>query len=398
MMKTKTDIQLELLQELNEICAQNDLKYILYGANALKGYQKKTIKNGSRYVIAAMTNGDIERFCEIIERDYSKNRYVEGVFNNPFFIPFYVTYGNRNTADFYAGNYNKNINHGIHIRLFPICKYAGRRRRKLKSWDDNLTKNKKYRESFTDPIEKQDFWKRTVETRLYPHFGRNERYYKQFKIYNAIDKWDDIQKYSIVRIGKRTFPSKIFKSVEKYEVDNTHMFLPKDTNAYFTSQFGRNFRYKIIEKQPPTKREIIDTELSYEDIVKQNSDLLKKANALKEEIEIEEFNFKDESEAVENLWKLVQMTDRQVKFRHQFGNHKTNYLLSKDLNDKKQLNEVYKELRPVINTLNKYAEYDLTFSVNPKIDALIKEVLMKKSNKELLDKIEILSQKEFLIE
>ena len=156
-MKEKIDIQLELLSELNEICAKNDLKYILLGKSALNGYQNKTLKNGSRYVSVAMTNGDIERFCEIIERDYSENRYVEGIFNNPFFVPFYVTYGNRNTTDFYVANYNKNINHGIHIRLYPICKYAKKKGRKLKSWDENLTKNKEYRESFTDPVE-NNFW------------------------------------------------------------------------------------------------------------------------------------------------------------------------------------------------------------------------------------------------
>ena len=87
-MKEKIDIQLELVSELNEICAKNNLKYILLATNALNGYQNKTLKNGSRYVSVAMTNGDIERFCDIIEREYSENRYVEGIFNNPFLSHF----------------------------------------------------------------------------------------------------------------------------------------------------------------------------------------------------------------------------------------------------------------------------------------------------------------------
>ena len=396
-MKEKIDIQLELLSELNEICAQNNLKYILLGTNALNGYQNKTLKNGSRYVSVAMTNGDIERFCDVIEREYSENRYVEGIFNNPFFVPFYVTYGNKNTTDFYVANYNKNVYHGIHIRLYPICKYAKKKGKELKSWDENLTKNKEYRESFTNPVE-NNFWKKNVEAHLYPHFGRNERYYKQYKIYNAIDKWEYIQEYLIVRIDKKTFFSKIFKSTEKYEVDDTHIFLPKDTDAYFTRIFGKNFRKKKIEKQLNTKREIVDTELGYEEVIKQNSKLLKEAVSHKQELEIEIFNQNDEKEISAKLWKLVQMTHKQVGFRHHFSYYKTNYLLSKDLSNKNEFNEVYNELRPVINTLNRYAEYDLTFSVNPKIDGLIKEVLIKKNNIELLDKIEMLSQKEFLIE
>ena len=39
---------------------------------------------------------------------------------------------------------------------------------------------------------------------IFEYFGSSE----QFKIYNAIDKWEDIQKYTIVRIDKKTFLSK----------------------------------------------------------------------------------------------------------------------------------------------------------------------------------------------
>ena len=53
-MKTKTDVQLELLQELHEICLKNKLKYILYGTNALNGYLNNTLKDASKYMSVAI--------------------------------------------------------------------------------------------------------------------------------------------------------------------------------------------------------------------------------------------------------------------------------------------------------------------------------------------------------
>ena len=44
-MKSKQDIQLELLQEIDDICSKNDLKYIFVGKNAFNAYVNHTIKN-----------------------------------------------------------------------------------------------------------------------------------------------------------------------------------------------------------------------------------------------------------------------------------------------------------------------------------------------------------------
>ena len=47
-MKTKQEIQIELLQEIDEICSKNNLKYIFVGVNALNAYLNHTIKNIER--------------------------------------------------------------------------------------------------------------------------------------------------------------------------------------------------------------------------------------------------------------------------------------------------------------------------------------------------------------
>ena len=69
-----------------------------------------------------------------------------------------------------------------------------------------------------------------------------------------------------------------------------------------------------------------------------------------------------------------------------------------DLDDEKQFNEVYKELKPVISTLNKYSKMGMTFSINPETDDLIEKVLILKGNKKLVNKLNQLKEKEYFVE
>ena len=397
-MITKQDIQLQLLGELDDICSKNDLKYIFYGNNALNLYNNNTIKNGSKVVSVAMTNGDIERFCKIIEKKHGKNRYVEGIFNNPYYVPFYVSYGNKNTTNFQAVKLNRNKHHGINIRLYPICKYADKKGRKLTRWDFNLNDEKEYRQDLVNPLKYNDSFKEKLLIKVHPFTKSGRNYYKQYKEYNAIDKWEDIQNYSKVRISQKIFSSDLLKDTIRFCVSETSVLLPKKTDAFFTKIYGKNFKNKKIKHQKQSMREIIDTEIGYQQIMKENKGLINEAIVTTNEIEVLKNEVKNEKEVIANLWRLVKMTDKQIEFKNYFDDNVTNELLTKDLNNQEQLNEVYQELKPAINTLKKYSEYDLTFSINPKIDTLIEKVLLKKKKKKIAKKIKELLKKEFLIE
>ena len=345
-----------------------------------------------------MTTGDIERFSKIIEKKFSKNRYVEGIFNNSYYVPFYVSYGNKNTTDLHIVKLNMNKHHGINIRLYPICKYADLNGRKLTVWDSELSDEKKFRENLIDPLNENDSYKQKFLNKIHPFTKSGKNYYEEYKKYNAIDKWEDIQSYSKVRISQKIFNTTLLKDTIRYDVDNITISLPKETDAFFRKIYGKNFRNKKIKPQKQSMREIIDTEIGYKQIINENKNLLNEARAINKEIEITKSEVKNEKEVIANIWHLLKMTDKQLEFKHHFDDDAVEELLKKDLDDKEQLNEVYKELQQVINTLKKYAEYDLTFSVNPKIDTLVEEVLLRKKKKKLVKKIKKLSEKEYLIE
>ena len=184
-MKTKQEIQLELLQEIDQICSQNNLKYIFAGISALNAYLNHTIKKDNRIVSLAMTQGDIDRLCEIVEKENRKDRYIEGIFNNPNYLPLYVTYGNENTAEFHMIARNKNKHHGINIRIYPIRKTVALDGKRIVGYTPRLSKEKKVREFMNKTIENKKFW--FVKGGLkaingaYELTGGSKRYYNKLK-------------------------------------------------------------------------------------------------------------------------------------------------------------------------------------------------------------------------
>ena len=400
-MRTKQDVQLELLQEIDNICSKNGLKYFLIGKNSLNAYLNHTIKNGPLMVAVAMTHGDIDRFCEIVEKEFTPDRYVEGIFNNPDFNPFYVVYGNRNTTDFHMINVNKNIHHGIRIRIYPILKASTLDGEKIVGWNRLLSKERKFRKFINRRIDNEKFW--YIKTGIsamrgaYKLIGGSNRYYKQVKSNTFIDKWKDIQNYGTVRISKKEIPAELLKKTMKYEVDGIELRLPKNPDLYFAETYGEDFREKIIKPKAQRVRVIVDTEVGYEQIMEETKDILYEARKTHEEIQWERRKFKKEKRTVANVWNLVQMTKKQIEFREYFKDN-IDRLMAMDLNDEEQFEEVYQELKPVIKTLRKYSKSGMTFSIDPKTDAFIEEFLEISNRPGLLKKMKKLQKKEIFVE
>lgn len=400
-MKTKIDIQLELLQELDEICLKNNLKYILVGRNALKAYLDHTIKDGARMVGVAMTQGDIDRFCEIIEKHHSSNRYVEGMFNNPKFMPSYVSYGNKNTSYFNMVHLDSNIHHGIHIRLYPIRRSAELDGTPIEGWTPRLKKERKFRKFISKQIESNKFWYIKYGLKAlniaYSLTGGGKRYYKEIKRNIFIDKWDDIQNYSLVRLVSSEINPKCLKELDRFVIDGIELYLPKDSDAYFTEVYTENFRDKVIKPQSVHKNVIVDTEMGYEELINKTSHLIKEARITYEEIAWERRKCDDEKTTVENVWHLVKMTNQELEYKQYFED-KIDDLLILDLDNPEQYEKVYEELKRPISSLRRYARKGMTFSIDPKTDALIEKVMLKRDEGELVVNIKRISKKQYFVE
>jgi len=401
-MKTKQEIQLELLKEIDEICSKNDLKYIFVEQKALYAYLNRTLNDDYRMIAVAMTQGDLDRFCEICTNELGDDRYIEGTFNNPHFIPIYVSYGNRNTTDLDTIYRGKNIHRGIRIRIYPIMKYLGRDGKVYKGWGKRLRKERTLRRLLNKQVEHEKLgYMRTglrVLNGAYSLTGGGTRYYKEFKKNIFIDKWEDIQDYCKVRIVNKYFPTEVLKDITKIEIDGVELFFPKDTEEYFIEAYGKNFREKSIKSKKLRNRVVIDTEIGYEKVIADTKDILKEIRTTHEEIILKRREVQHENDAVRNVWRLVRMTEKQIEFQDYFTDDKIDELEKFDLNDENQFEEAYEEIGPVVSALRRYAKFGMTFSINPRMDSLIEKVLLISGNEKLLNNIKEFSKKEYFAE
>ena len=400
-MKTKQDIQLELLHEFDEICIDNNLKYSLVGINSLNAYLNNTIRDASRIVAVGMAQGDIDKFCQIVEKQNNSNRYVEGIFNNPDFLPVYVTYGNRNTTDFHMVALNRNNHHGIHIRLYPIFKRETLDGETVIGWDSRLSKERKFRKFSSKRIENNKFWYMKagfgVLNFVYKKTGGVQRYYNKVKNNMAIDKWEDMQNYSKVRFINKTVSSQHFIDLQRVDVDGIEVNLPKDSDAFFSEIYGEDFREIRIKPKPARKRAIVDTEIGYEQILSETQPILKEIRSTHEELVWGRRKVSHEKETVNKVWNLVKMTGKELEYE-QFFEENIDRLLTYDLDDEQEFEELYEELEPVIRSLNRFSKFGMTFPIEPKSKDLIYRVLIKLEKQNLIDKIEEISKKEYFVE
>ena len=373
------DIQLELLKEIDNICIQNDLNYILLGTNGLNAFINHTIKNGPISVSVAMTSGDIERFISIVEKQDNPNRYVEKINTQKKNNPWHVNYGNENTAYFHIMNLDKSEHHGINVELYPIRGFkVNEKAKKAASKPENTNKLNRFINKFLKSDKKEEVKKEPAD-----------------KTY--IDRWEDIQNFTVVKIINTKIKAKTLEELDRYEVDSLQLSLPKDSSKFFREIFGANFMDRKIKPTNIGYRYILNTERSYREIIDESNDLIMEANSLNEEVQMKSAEADDDRVVVNNLWNLVLMTNKQIEFTKYFDEN-IDRLSAYDLSNKEDFDLVYKELKPAISALQKYAKLGMTFSINPKTDELIEEVLLMKGKDKLVDKIKNLQDKEYFIE
>ena len=390
-MKSKIDIQLELLAEIEEICSQNNLNYVLFEVDGLNPFHTLKKENPG-FISIAMTQGDIERFSKIIEENH-KSRYVEGTFNNPRYDPIYVSYGNKNTTEIPILELSHKKNYGIEIIIHPINKSVNSDGSRIQA-DKRLSKEKKIRTTLNKRIENPKFWYiktgMAVLNGAYSIAGGGKGYYKKLMKNIGIDSWDEIQNYSEVNINEFDINVKKLDDLQAINANGIDIRVPKDTEDFFIKRIENDNR----EYDNNT---IIDTEIGYEEVLNETEDIIKEAKGENEEIAWIKVKAKDEQSTIQKVWQLVEMTNIQVQYIDYFKD-KSDKLSKLDLNNKNEFDEVYDELKPVITDLKKYAKMDLTFTVDDKIDRLIEEVLTKKGDNDFLQKIKTLQNKEYLIE
>lgn len=440
---TRHEIQLNLLNEIDRICSENNLHYFLIGANALSAYNNHTIDNGFRMVAVAMPSDDIDIFSKIIKKDY-KDRYIEKSSNEKEDPKYFLAYGDKNTTFFSLRDLDFHKQHGIIIRIYPIRK-AFIKTEELEQTEGILSDMKRDVKKFLKKfmVNKDAFYvrysidfiryiyrlfagpnhnlgqkniKSVIKEHLFNIFGRgswateflislykhiysaiNATYFffKNLRKHPFLEEWDDLKNHELIKIINSEVKTESLEDIGKIEVDGVDLNLP--SSEFFIEVFGENYVNRDVAFKPIKATSILDTETSYKDVIKERKEYINEIKNLQREIRKTRFEVIEETRAVNNIFKLVKMTDLQIKYQRFFENHREE-LFSLDIENEEEFIELNNRLASIIKNLRRYSEYDMTFSIDEEADLLIKEVLLKNGEEEFVNKLEELSKLEYFIE
>ena len=433
-----------MLKEIDTICSDNGLHYFLIGSNALSAYNDHTIDKGSRMVAVAMPSEDIEIFTRIVKKDYENDRYIDRNINDTEDPSFFVAYGDKNSTFFVLSNLDTFKPHGIIVRIYPIRKtigniedseepisfYASMRN----SLNRFIRRNMIYRDAFyvrygLDTIRfARSFFansknylanrypKAIIKEKIFDIFGRDSFftnfligvynriyasfdylyfYFKNLRKHPFIETWDDLQYYDIAQIINRSYNTELFEGIDKMEVDGIDLNLPG--SEFYSAVFGKNYEKLKVDFKPLRATAVLDTGTSYEKILKERKDSINEIKAIQREIRKTRYEVLEETTSVNKIFKLVKMTDAQIRYQKFFERNRE-HLFSLDIDNEEDFIELYHRLNPIINTLKRYSLENMTFSIDDEADSLIQDVLIRIGEQQLVSKIKELSKQEYFIE
>lgn len=416
----------------------------MIGANALSAFNEHTIDNGFRMVAVAMPSDDIEIFSKIIKKDY-KDRYIEKSSNEKENPKFYLAYGDRNTTFFSLRDVDFQKQHGIIIRIYPIRKSAVKSEEEVEQTAGVLSEMKKDVKKFIKKfmVNKDAFYvkysidflryayhlfantnrylgnkypKSVIKEDLFNIFGRDSWatdslitfykstysainatffFFKNLRKHPFIEEWNDLENHEVIKIINHEVKTESIDEIDKIEVDGVDLNLPSP--EFFKEVFGENYENKDVKFKPIRPTSILDTETSYKDIIKERKQYINEIKALQREIRKTRFEVVEETIAANKIFKLVKMTDLEIKYQNFFERNREE-LFSYDLENEEEFEELNNRLSPIINNLRRYSEIDMTFSIDDEADSLIKEVMLRNGDEELVEKIEELSKLEYFVE
>ena len=118
-MRSLQDVLITLLEELDDICKENDIEYCISGRTAESLVRKGIIEDYDSEIIVLMTVENAEKFITATNGNLKPDRAVEHMCNNPMFPNFGIRYTATDTFYYPLSNTSRYTikNRGIHIRI-----------------------------------------------------------------------------------------------------------------------------------------------------------------------------------------------------------------------------------------------------------------------------------------
>ncbi len=383
-MLTMTDVQLDLLQKLNELCQKADVKYVLHGHAAFLAYSHQPF-DYINSIEVLMCQGDAEKITNILDDD---RYYFEDFRSNPKFDRHYMMFGFKNSIDLkkYDLNFTKTrnlknqcIRITIHFIEQPPDKFAKKILRANRKLSNRHLETTSY--DYNNFQRKQKICKSIFKIIGDDYYNKKLYNFKKRSI--SINTWDDIKEYPLIKItGKRPMESDIFNSISRVEIGNTYSFIFKEFERYAEHCYGKNWQeneWPLVNKC--TSAIICWQEYSKDPKVQESIDKIQKNHELIHEQYAETRDYR----------KVVRAAKRQIMQSESVIHTREKYIKEKKdiikLYQSGNIDELGEVLKPLIYSMKNGIRRGYTYSVDEEIDDILDSYLISVDRKQLADKI-----------
>ena len=307
----------KMLFEIDEICRANGLKYSLSGSVSLEVLKNGTLPAQFDYISIAMTYGDIDRLINIVNSGGTGSRVLEYIENNLNTRSLLYRYVDKESTLINVDEYGFHTYYGIFIPIIPVrSNDIGKGQQSLLNRRVDI-----WRAGRSD---KRTGIRRRICGRIVDRVGK-EKYaadlYERAKTKRGVDKWEDIETFDSVRIGRMSFKKR--KKPDESVIDDLTIVRTWDIEdvcidgkPVMISPMLVNRRVRLERAhQWVMNNEIVETAPYYETINDNVTRYLNEIDTIFRTVKRTIKSVKPQSDIISNAWNTYLMSKDVVDLR-----------------------------------------------------------------------------------
>lgn len=268
------EVALKLLDEIDALCASNNLSYFLTGEYANAACRGGAFLSQSAAPRVLMTLPDIERLSAALEKSKPADRVLESLGNNGELDSLCFFYCATDTLFVKLNETSKRKTAGISVRIVPLMTQLDDARALAGTYCEQrwLFENKKVKEKPTTEVE-GFFAKRAVRKaaeKMDALLKGDRAECARFVLGTACKGQRNLQLSQALYVDKgkglrREFPAGLFASSKRVELEGHAYRVPKDTEAFMRAVYeGDGWRDRVFSSEEFGNYTLMSADLPYE--------------------------------------------------------------------------------------------------------------------------------------
>lgn len=377
-----------LLDEIDEICKENELDYFLAYETALHAYRSHQFENPTTSITILMPLKDILKFREVIIKENRPDRELDSIYDNDFYPNLTFRYCDKNSLYL---NLNNSIDigfksHGLFVKIGVL-------RRCHKSITRSTMRFFEYGWVYSNP----DYYTGVFRRKIIKKAGEillkiSRPIYKKIliKLFEHTQKKFNYDEKVIFRCmygSVKRFPENIFSTKQFVEFEGKKYPIPEDTDSYFKVMYGSDWEEHHFKDKGIREDFIVDPRLPYSEYFKYISEKnisvdLKETNLKEKKAQ---YKARTTNKTINNAWKKVLRTGARFKMWEKYMPLKNEIIKLYNDNEWDELRNILEEYDDVIKEFN---EKKMTVFFDREIFDIYKALLIHDGYKTLAEKLE----------